>query len=145
MYPSYRVRRFPGHASYFLIASPTNCVEFIEERKAGNEFGFTIRTLKSRPVVKDRERDSVAMDKSAWFAEVRAAMLAQLDCAAALVEICNAIRYSKGTPTIGDYRTAADEAAEGFESTKRSLATKALLDTGDAVDVDHARLMLGFN
>lgn len=92
IYPAYMARRFPGHSSYFLIASPTNCVEFVEERKAGNEFGFTIRTLRSRPVVKDREQDSVTMEKATWFADVKAAMLAQLDCATTLVEICNAIR-----------------------------------------------------
>ena len=142
LYPAYRVRRSPGHSSYFLIASPTNCVEFVEERKAGNEFGFTIRALKSRPVVKDREQNSVAMDKAPWFAEVKAAMLAQLDCAAALVEICNAVRFVKASPKLEDYKSAGDEAASLYETTKRSLAIRTLLDTENAVDVDHARLML---
>src|SRR5450830_936015 len=100
IYPSFRVQRGNGQSSYYLIASPTNCVEFVEERKAGNEFGFLIRTLKSRAVVKDRETWSSPLDKAAWFAEVKASMLAHLECAMEMVDLCNSVRAVKSKPRL---------------------------------------------
>lgn len=142
-YPSFRVQRLNGHSSYYLIGSPTNCVEFVEERKAGNEFGFVIRTLKSRQVVKSREEWSSPMDKEAWFAEVKASMLAHLECAMEMVDLCNSVRVVKTKPRLADYKGVAAEAEQKFDSSKRGLARMMLIDAGAADDAAHAMQLLG--
>lgn len=141
-YPAYKVRRLNGHASYYLIASPTNCVEFVEERQAGNEFGFLIRTLKSRTVVKQREQWSESMDKAAWFAEVKASMLAHLDCAMEMVALCQSIQYSKSRPTLIDYSHVAEESAAPFGQIKGQIASQMRAQSSDALESakNHARL-----
>lgn len=141
-YPAYKVHRLNGHASYYLIASPTNCVEFVEERQAGNEFGFLIRTLKSRTVVKQREQWSESMDKAAWFAEVKASMLAHLDCAMEMVALCQSIQYRKTKPTLADYANVAQDASSPFGQVKGQIAHQMLAQlgaVGDASDL-HPRL-----
>ena len=143
LYPDYRVNRLNGHASYYLIASPTHCVEFVEERKAGNEFGFLIRTLKSRPAVKDREEWSSRMDKAAWFAEVKGSMLAHLECAMELVALCDSVRVLNRKPSHGDYRRAAPEAEQIFDSAKRANARAMLIQSGEAEDAADAIRLLG--
>lgn len=142
-YPLFRVSRTNGHSSYYLIASPTNCVEFVEERKAGNEFGFLIRTLKSRTVVKSRETWSSPMDKEAWFAEVKASMLAHLECAMEVVNLCNSVRAIKARPLLADFKDVASEAEGKFDSSKRGLARRLLVEAGAADDTAHAMLLLG--
>lgn len=142
-YPSFRVQRTNGHASYYLIASPTNCVEFVEERKAGNEFGFLIRTLKSRTVVKARETWSSPLDKAAWFAEVKASMLAHLECAMEMVDLCNSVRAIKAKPRLADFEDVAAEAESKFDWSKRGLARAMLVESGVADDAAHAMLLLG--
>lgn len=141
-YPAYKVNRINGCASYYLIASPTNCIEFVEQRQAGNEFGFLIRTLKSRTVVKQREANSSHMDKDLWFAEVKASMLAHLECAMDMVAQCNAIRYIKQRPRLGDYQGVAAEAQEKFAAAKRGLARMMLIDAGAAEDAGQANRMI---
>jgi hypothetical protein len=126
-----------------LVASPTNCVEFVEERKAGNEFGFLIRTLKSRAVVKNREENSAEMQKSLWFAEVKASMLAHLHCAMEMVELCDAVRVVRQRPIMSDYKSVAAESADGFNESKRRLSIGLLIQTGDAVDGGDAMRLLG--
>lgn len=91
-YPAFKVARLNGHSSYYLFASPKDCVEFVEERQAGNEFGFLIRTLKSRTVVKQREAYSQHIPKEQWFSEVQASMLAHLDCAMEMVNLARHMR-----------------------------------------------------
>ena len=142
-YPSFRVQRLNGHSSYYLIASPTNCVEFVEERKAGNEFGFVIRTLKSRPVVKSRETWSSPLEKAAWFAEVKASMLAHLECAMEMIELCNGVRAIKTKPRLVDYKDVASEAEGQFDLSKRGLARMMLIEAGAAEDSAHAMSLLG--
>lgn len=142
-YPSFRVQRFSGHSSYYLIASPTNCVEFVEERKAGNEFGFLIRTLKSRSVVKAREAWSSELDKEAWFAEVKASMLAHLECAMEMVDLCNSVRAIRMKPRLVDFKEVASEAEQKFDSSKRGLARMMLIEAGAADDAAHAMQLLG--
>lgn len=142
-YPAFRVQRLNGHCSYYLIASPTNCVEFIEERKAGNEFGFLIRTLRSRAVVKSREQWSSPLEKAVWFAEVKASMLAHLECAMEMVDLCNSIRAVKAKPRLGDFKSVASEAEVKFDCSKRGLARVMLVESGAADDAAHAQLLLG--
>lgn len=142
-YPSFRVQRLNGHSSYYLIASPTNCVEFVEERKAGNEFGFVIRTLRSRPVVKSREEWSSPLGQAAWFAEVKASMLAHLECAMEMVELCNSVRAIKAKPRLVDFKNVAAEAEGKFDWSKRGLARTMLIEEGASDDAAHAILLLG--
>lgn len=143
IYPSFRVSRTNGHSSYYLIASPTNCVEFVEERKAGNEFGFLIRTLKSRTVVKSRETWSSPLDRDVWFAEVKASMLAHLECAMEMVDLCNSVRAIKAKPRLADFKEVASEAEGKFDWSKRGLARMMLIEAGAAEDTAHAMLLLG--
>lgn len=142
-YPLFRVSRCNGHASYYLIASPTNCVEFVEERKAGNEFGFVFRTLKSRPVVKSRETWSSPLAKDLWFAEVKASMLAHLECAMETVDLCNSIRAIKAKPRLVDFKDVSVEAQEKFDSAKRGISRMMLIEAGAAEDAAQAIALLG--
>lgn len=141
-YPAYKVERLNGFACYYLIASPTNCVEFVEQRQAGNEFGLLIRTLKLRAVVKQREASSAHLDKDVWLAEVKASMLAHLECAMEMVTLCNAIRFIKQNPRLVDYKSVALESEEKFASSKRGLARMMLIEAGTAEDGAQANLMI---
>lgn len=135
-YPAFKVARLNGHSSYYLFASPKDCVEFVEERQAGNEFGFLIRTLKSRTVVKQREAYSQHIPKEQWFSEVQASMLAHLDCAMEMVNLATHVRTVKAKPMLADYAHVAGDSAQSFEYTKRRLTTALLLqDVGGKNDV----------
>lgn len=142
-YPAFKVSRLNGHSSYYLFASPKDCVEFVEERQAGNEFGFLIRTLKSRTVVKQREAYSQHIPKEQWFSEVQASMLAHLDCAMEMVNLAADVRMVKAKPTLQDYAHVAADSARSFDQTKRRLAMGLLLQ--DVGGRGNLLTGLGFN
>lgn len=141
-YPAFKVRRYSSCAHYYLFASPTNCVEFAEVRGAGIEFGFSINSLRSRPVVKKRYELSKHMDRDLWHAEVKASMLAHLDCAMDLVKICEGLRVVNSSPTLTTYKDAYSEARSSFDLTKRRFTRNNLIESGVAVDHAQAQLLL---